>query len=341
MKLVRFAVVLSVVAWLLGGLGQAAGPVIVKLGTAAPDGSIWHQVLKQLGADWNQASQGSVNLRIFAGTQGDEPTMIRKMRVNQLQAASLTSIGLSDIDEAFNVFGIPMFFDSYDELRHVMDALTPTLRAKLEEKGFVLINWGSAGWVQVFSKEPVRRLEDMKNLKIFTSAGDDRMVQWYKNNGFKPVPLALTDMMTSLQTGMIDAAPFTPLAALSFQWYKQTPYMLQLGLGPMVGATVMTTEAWDEVPEVNRATLLDMAAKAQERLRSEIPKQDASAIAEMEKRGLTVTKPESSAGQDQWRKAAEEFAASMRGVMVPADVYDMAMRERDSYRRQPAKGGQP
>lgn len=340
MKLLRIAIILSLLAAPLAlAPAGAAGKVIVRLGTVVPDGSIWHQVLKQLGADWGRATAGRVELRVFAGTQGDEPTMIRKMRIDQLQAASLTSIGLGEIDEAFNVFGIPMFFESYDEQRHVLDRLELTLKAKLEANGFVLINWGDAGWVQVFSAREVTSVEDLKALKIFTSAGDDRMVQLYKKNGFRPVPLALTDMAPSLQTGMIEAIPSTPLAALAFQWYKQTPYMLDFDLGPLIGATVITRRAWDEIPEADRARLLEAAAKAEERLRTDVPKQEQSAIAEMAKRGLKVIEAEKTGRQEEFRKIAEGFASSMRGSMVPADIFDMAVRERDAYRKGGSGGG--
>lgn len=338
MKAGLAAVVLGVAALLvISAPPAAASALIVKLGTVVPDGSIWHQVLKQLGADWRRDTAGRVTLRVFAGTQGDEPTMIRKMRINQLQAASLTAIGLGDIDEAFNVFGIPMFYNSYAELDHVMDRLTPVLKARLEAKGFVLLNWGNAGWVQVFSKQPVKTVDDLKRLKLFTSAGDDRMVQWYKRNGFNPVPLAVTDMLTSLQTGMIDALPAPPLAALSFQWYTHTPYMLDIGLGPVVGATVITKRAWDEIDEADRARVLEAAAKAETRLQADVPKQDKAAIAEMEKRGLEIIP----AGDRQaWAAAARTFAETMRGSMVPADIFDQALRERDAYRSR-AGGVQP
>lgn len=319
--------------------GAAQTPVTIKLGSILPDGTLWSKILKDQGAEWSTLTQGRVSLRVLAGTQGDEPTIIRKMRTaGQLQAAALSAVGLGDIDPAFDVFGIPMFYDSYDELTHVMDKLTPALRAKLEARDFVLVNWGYAGWIQVFSKKPVKTVQDLKSVKIFTSAGDDRMVQWYKANGFNPVPLASTDMLTSLNTGMIDAVPSTPLAALSFQWYKQTPNMLEVGLGPLIGATVMTKKAWNDIPEGDRAKLLDAAARTEKRMRDEVPKSDEASVAEMTKRGLTVIKVDAATKTD-FKAIADNFAKSMR-ANVPADIFDLAQRERDAYRKQnPPKAG--
>ncbi len=325
------------VAILLAGIALApvdAASLVVKLGTVVPDGSVWYKVLRRLGDEWRRDTQGRVTLQVYpGGTQGTESAMIKRMRFNQLQAASLSVVGLSEIDDAFAVFSIPMFYESYEEVNHVLARLTPALDERLERKGFKRLNWGHGGWVQVFSKTPVRTVADVKALKLFTSAGNDRMVQWYKDNGFRPVPLAVSDMMTSLQTGMVEAIPVTPLAALSFQWYQQTPYMLDLGLAPLVGATVMTTAAWEKIAPEDQVKVLEAAARAEAVLAAEVPKQDREAVEQMRARNLTVTKAEG----PEWRRAAEEFARSMRGTMVPAEVFDLAARERDQYRK--AHGG--
>lgn len=313
----------------------------VKLGTVVPDGSIWHRALKQMGAQWHRATQSRVKLVIFSGgIQGDQPTMIRRMRFDQLQGAALTVGGLSKIDEAFNVFTLPFFFNSNQEMSHVVEALGPTLRRRLEEKGFHLLHWGHGGWVQVFSKHPVRSLSELKRVKLFTSAGDDRIVQWYKSHGFKPVALALPDVMMGLQTGMIEGMPSTPLAALSFQWYRQIPYMLNVGLAPLVGATIMTRRAWNRISESDRNQLLKSAAQAEKYLASEVPRQDKKSVVEMQKRGLSVTKVEGSE-RTTWHKVAEKLAGTMRGWMVPEEIFDLAQHHRNEFRRQNSMEGSP
>ena len=142
-----------------------------------------------MGASWMKTTEGRVKLTVYeGGTQGDERTVIRYMRpeVDQLNASLLTSPGLAYIDDGFNVFGIPFFFASDAEARYVREKLTPVLSKRLEAKGFQLIHWGNAGWVQLFSKTPIKTLADVKKVKLFTSEGDDRMKQWYSANGFTP-----------------------------------------------------------------------------------------------------------------------------------------------------------
>ncbi len=302
----------------------------IKLATVVPDGSVWDNAIKKMGADWQAATAGRVSLTVFAGgSQGDEPTVLRKIRLNALQGASLTAVGLALIDPSFNVFDIPFFFESYDELNAVVEKLTPSLKQRAEAKGFVLVHWGHGGWLQVFSKRPVQSLADLKALKLYTSGGDDRMTQLYKSRGFQPRAMAMTDILTGLTTGMLDALPAPPAAALSFQWYKQTPYMLDVGLAPLVGATVMSRRTWDGLSAADRTRMADIAGAVEKQLQADVPRQDALAVTLMGTQGLKVTR----AAGPEWRDEGAVLARTMRGQMVPPDIFDLAVKERDAFRQ--------
>ena len=329
----RFAALLMVALAWLAPAPAAAQTSVVKLATLVPDGSVWDKVLKGMGAEWGTATQGRVKLQIYpGGIAGDEPEVVRKMRIGQIHAAALTITGLSEIDESFRVFGIPMFFRSYPELFRVIKGMEPELARRLDAKGFVLLNWGHGGWVHFFTRSPVHNVEELKKLKIFVWAGDDRSVQMWKANGFNPVALAATDILPALQTGMIDALPSPPLAANLLQWFRQAPYMADIGLGPLAGALVVSKSTWNKLTPADRAAIQVACRKAERRLEVEIPGQDSSAVTEMKKRGLNVVRI-SPANATAWRATAESFASQLREKTVPKDVLDLALRERAAYRQ--------
>jgi TRAP-type C4-dicarboxylate transport system substrate-binding protein len=333
-SLKRPLIVAAVVAVsLIAVRAQGPAKTTIKLATLAPKTSVWYNEMAQMASDWRKVSGGRVDVTIFdSGTQGDEADFVRKMQFNQLQAASVTAIGIAPIDEAFYTFTIPLFFDSPDELFCVMDRMTPTFEKRFEAKGFVLLSMGYAGWVQAFSRKPVTSLADFKKMKIFTSTGDPKMVQWYKDNGFNPMPLASTDMLASLQTGVVEAVPNTPLGMLTMQWYKQAPFMLDLGLAPLAGAQVMTKRAWDSIPADARPVLLDSARALWGRLRTKVPDADNRAVAAMEKNGLTVTRVKGTPASGPFDDLAKKYATTMRGTWVPADIFDQTLKERDACR---------
>ena len=330
MKSLRAAVTLLLLAGPVVLLAQRS--TTVRLSTILPANSVWDKALKQMGSEWQQATDGRVRLRVISGgSQGDESTIIRRLRLNNPHAAALTQPGLAEVDDAFNVFGIPFFFESDEEAAHVLEQLTPTFERALADAGLMLLNWGHGGWAHIFTAERVETLDDLRTTRIFTSSGDNRMTQWYKENGFEPVPLAITDVLMGLNTGLISAYPSPPYAALLLQWYRRTSYMLDIPLGPVIGATVMTERTWRRISADDQEALLAVAQAAERQLWSDVPSQEREAIAEMTKRGLTVTALNSGAEQE-FRATADELTSSMRGGMVPNDVYDLALRERNSFR---------
>src|SRR5262245_31246160 len=162
------------------GLTLAATPVPaaieIKLATQAPPLTAWTNALAEMGANWTKETEGRVTLTIFpGGTQGTEKAVLTKMRpgVETLQATFITSGGLSDIDKAFDVFGIPFFFENDAEQQAVQTKLTPILAEKLSAKGYHLVCWGTGGWVQVFSKKPLKTVADVKASKIYAAKDDE------------------------------------------------------------------------------------------------------------------------------------------------------------------------
>jgi len=260
------------------------------------------------------------------------PDLIRKMRIGQLHAAALTVGGLAELDPGFEIFTIPMFFESYDELFHVLDKMRPTLEKRLEANGYVLVHWMQAGWVHFFSKKPIRVVDDLRKQKLFVWAGDDGLIQLWRKNGFQPVPLAMTDALTGLQTGMIEAMPSTPLAAMSLQWFRQTPYMQNLGLAPLVGGTVVSKKIWDRISPEARAKMKEIALRTEKRLMKEVPEQDEKAVELMKERGLKIVAVDAQQ-EAEWNAAAEEFTAFKREQMEAKDLLDEARRLRDAYRK--------
>ncbi|MBI1951232.1 MAG: TRAP transporter substrate-binding protein DctP [Acidobacteria bacterium] len=322
--------------------GPAAPAVVIKMGTSAPEGSSWHQIFKEMGEKWKQAPGGGVTLRIYpGGVLGDEPDLVRKMRVGQIQAAALTSVGLSDIDESVAALSVPMLYRSYAELDHVRERLRPVLERSLEKKDFLVLNWGDAGWVMFFSKEPFRTPDDLRRMKLFVWAGDNDAVELWKASGFHPIPLAATDILPGLQSGLINAFDTTPLLALASQWFGLAPHLLDLKWAPLVGATVLTRKAWEKVPAQARPLLLRAAAEAGERLKGEIRAANEQAIEAMKKRGLRIV-PVTPEIEAAWRRAAEGAYPKIRGPIVPPKLFDEALRLRDEHRSsagKPAGGG--
>ena len=325
LRVLSIAVVLMLIpVWLL-----AQRSTRIQLGSVLPANSVWDRSLKEMAVEWKDQTDGRVELRVQNGAFRDEAALSRRLKRGRPHAAVFGLPG--EIHDAFNVLTIPFFFESDNEAFHVVEQLTPTFEQILRDEGLILLNWGHAGWAHFFTEVRVETLEDLKRTKLYTAAGDERMLQWYKENGFDPEPLAYTDMLLGLNTGLINAHPSPPYVALLFQWYDKTPFMLDVPLAPVLGITVMAERSWSRINEGDQAILLASAKRLEKELLETVPAQEKASIEQMRQRGLTVVGLDDAA-KASFRKVADELTASWRGNMIPAEIYDKAFLERDRFR---------
>ena len=321
------------VAAVLCAASVASAQTTIRLASPAPLGSVWHKALKQFEADVRTATGGRVVVRVIGAAQDDEATMISEhahrpaaRRVDHRRRPGLGRRRLQRLHHP----------DVLRDLRGVPGGARQDGAGRSSRSSRPRAWCSSTGATPAGStcsaKNPTPNVDELKKQRLYTSAGDDQFVQLYKANGFNPRPLPFSEVQSGLMTGLLDAVPSTPLATLAFQWYRNVPHMLDLGVGPLAGATVVDAKTWGTISEADRTQVLAVAKKIQDGLEKDVPAQDDQAKAEMIKRGLKVTTPDAAAVKG-FRDMADKFATSMRGNIVPADAYDQATRERDAFRK--------
>ena len=303
---------------LLPSLAQA--DVVIKLGTLAPNGSPWHTILKEMGQKWEQASGGKVKLRIYpGGVLGNEGDMVKKIRIGQLQAAALTTVGLHDISADAQAVDVPMMIDSWKTLDFVMERMGPKLEKTMESKGYVVLGWSEVGFVRFFSTKKYATLGEMQSAKMFCWEGDPASAEAWRAGGFHPVVVSSTDIVPSLQTGLIDTVALAPLYAYSSRIFEKAKYMLDVPWAVLTGATVVKKDDWDKVPAELQPKLIEITREYSKKVGDEVRRMDTEALANMVKQGLVEVKTTDLAAFD---RAAQASYKVIRGKVVPADAFD-------------------
>ena len=306
---------------------------IIRLGTLVPKGSRWHDILINMGEEWKKESGGKIELRIYpGGEQGDEPEMVQKVRIKKLQAVAISGAGLSGIEPGVSALQIPMMIDSWEELDYVRDHISARLEKGFADRGFILLNWGDAGSVHFFTKQPAQHPDEIRRLRLCVLQGDSTMFELYKQSGFHPVALAATDILTGLQTGLVEAIQSPPLIALSNQWFGGAKNMLDIGFANLVGATLIDKAVWSKIPPPVQKQMLESARTAGVALRDEIRKAEAGAVPIMQQFGLNVVHPDPKTVAE-WRQLTESIWPKFRGPVVPPDLFDQVKHLRDEYRK--------
>jgi TRAP-type C4-dicarboxylate transport system substrate-binding protein len=328
----RVASLVLICGLTLVGDRARAGPVTIKLGTLAPRGSSWDVLLREMAAEWSQASDGAVVLKVYpGGVAGNEDDMVRKMRIGQMQAAALTVVGLHSIEPGPQVMATPGLIGSSAEWEYVLSRAAPAWEKRFADAGFVVLMWADTGMVHMFLKQQITRPGDMQGVRVFAWAGDASSIEAFELAGFQPVVISSTDMLPALSTGMIDGYATTPVMALAARWYERTSCMTAATWGHLPGATIVRRETWEKIPDALRARLLAVARRYGDRVNAEVARSQADAIAAMQKNGLVVVDFDA-AGRAQWQQIAERTWAAVRGGVVSAADFDEVKRLRDEFR---------
>jgi len=310
---------------------QAQAQVTIKLGTLAPAGSTWHEILKEVGQRWEQASGGQVKLRVYAGgTQGSEGDMVRKMGIGQLQAASISNIGMHDILPEPQMLSLPMFFNDEADVECTFGKMRGRIEAAFEAKDYVVLQWSRIGAMSMFCDQPFKTPAEMAaaNAKVFAWEGDPKSVEAWRAAGFRPVVLSSTDVVPSLQTGMINCITNVPLYILTTRLFEKADNMVDLPWGYIYGATLIRKDAWEKIPPDLRTRLKAIAVEEGVKVDSEVRRLNVDAVAAMKKQGLQVV----SVDARPWREGMERSYPVVRGGVVPAAWFDEVKVARDQCR---------
>lgn len=296
--------------------------IIIKMATLAPEGTEWHGMLVEMGQKWKEVTDGTVELRIYpGGVVGDERDMIRKIRIGQIHAAAVTTEGLSELNPDIYSLIIPLLFDDWDDVDWIRERLEDDLIAGIEKSGFKLLTWMDIGWVHWFTKDPMRLPEDLKGMKIFNWAGDFQTLQLWKRGGFHAVQLSSIDILSGLQTGLINAIGTNPIVALASQWFGLANHMLDMRWGLLTGGIIIDNRTWNKIDPKYHEKMLEIVAEIDKEQRKTGRYKDVESIEVMKEYGLKVHEI-SDVDLRYWKEYVEKWYPDIRGSYVPADIFD-------------------
>ena len=295
---------------------------VVKLATLAPEGTEWHGMLLDMGQEWKKSSKKSVHLRVYpGGVIGDERDMVRKMRIGQIHAAAITTEGLSEIVPDFSAYYVPLAFQNSEDVMSVTKSLLPSLEKKLEEQGFKLLHIGELGWAYWFTSKPIKTPNDLKSMKIFTWAGDFKWERLWEKAGYNPVPLASVDILSGLQTGLINSFSTIPLYALSQQSFGIAKHMLDLKWGVLMAGIVIDNRVWSRISKKYHDDLINITKSIQNKQKNLNANAEKESIQAMQEYGLQVHSIDEN-GLKIWKDEVKKMEPELRGNIIPAEIFD-------------------
>lgn len=297
-------------------------PIIIKLATVAPEGTEYYNLLFEMGQRWQQETNGQIQLRIYPnGVVGGERDTIRKMRVGQIQASAMSSIGLAELTDQIQAFTLPMGFKNYDEIDRVKNVMFGDISEGLSQSGFKLLFLVDIGWVYWFSTEEISVPQDLMDAKIYTTGGDYVTVELFKKFGFNAIPVSETDILTSLQTGMINSMQTVPILSLSSGWSALMPNMLDLKWGAFVGAVIVDERVWKKIKPEHQKIMMDIAQDIGKKYQKSGREMEKKAIDVMQQYGMKIKKP-SEQEIAIWNDFKDEITPDVIDTYLTNEIYE-------------------
>jgi TRAP-type transport system periplasmic protein len=236
---------------------SSSAPIELRIATLAPAGSAWAKIMEEGAARLDADTHGRVKIRYyFGGLQGDERDVVRKMKLDQLDGAALTAIGLGLIQPDVLVLQLPYLVSSDKQIDYVRDKLGPEFEKEFDRAGYILVAWGDVGWVHSYFAVEVKSATDFGAVKFWQWVDDPITREMFAVLDVNGVPLNVPDVLPALQTGSIQACSAPPLAAVALQWYTKLKYMADRPTAYAIGALVIKKSAFLKIQPADREVLL-------------------------------------------------------------------------------------
>ena len=314
----RIARIVVLAVALLGA--PVATAATLKIATISPPGSSWMRLMRAGAEEIAERTEGRVEFKFYpGGVMGDDAAVIRKIRFGQLQGAALTVGALTPFYTDIRLYNLPILFRDFAEVDAVRAELDPVISRGLEDAGWVVFGLGEAGFAYAMSKRPGSTLEDARSQKVWVPADDVGALAAIEGFGITPVPLSMADVLTGLQTDLIEAVAVPPVGALALQWHTQVDYLLDLPLLYIYGALTVEKKIFDRISEADQAIVRDVMERQFAEITAVNRSDHESALAALRSQGIDVLPPPDAAALEAWRAGGAQARANMleQGAVTP------------------------
>ena len=331
------AVILSVVfLTLMITSAQAKKPkYLFKVASLAPEGSVWTKTFRNFTREVEEKSGGEIGFKIYAGgVMGDDRAMYRKMRVGQLNGGGFTMTGISEVVPDFRVLGTPFMFNSYDEVDRVKEKLLPRFKKEFDKKGMVLMAMSEVGFIYTMSTNSISTLAELKKSKAWAPEGDPISRVLLETVGVTPIPLSIPDVLTSLQTGLINTTFNSFYGSIVLQWFTKISYITDIPFVYAYGAFVLDKKTFSKLPAPHAAMMKKEAQIHFKKLLIDTRKSNEEALQVLIDNGISLVKPTPMTKEELQNNYREMTAKKLINDAFSKSIYKEAVEHLDNYHKE-------
>ncbi len=337
-RLLTASLALMILLFFPCGPLQAAPKYLFKIASLAPAGSVWIEQFDNFAKEVGEKTGGEVGFRVYpGGVMGDDQSMYRKMRVGQLHGGGFTMSGISSVVTDFRVMSIPFLFRSYEEVDSVKAGLLPMFRERFQEKGLELVAMTEVGFIYAMSTQHISTFEELKDSKNWGPSGDPISEVYFSTLGISPVQLTIPDVLSSLQSGLIDTVYNSLYGSIVLQWFTKARYVADVPYGYAYGCFALDAKKFARLPEKHRKAIMDAAANHFPVLLQKTRESNDDSRRVLEERGIEFL-PIDQKTVEILQQKSEESVDRLIPDSLSRDIYDRTIKLRREFRDKAATG---
>lgn len=303
----------------------------IKFAVLAPEGSTWMNLMRELDEEIKKETDGKLSFRIYpGGISGDEIDVIRKMNLGSIDSTGFTGVGLGQILPSVRILELPRLFTSQEEIDYVVKKLTPDFEKEFLKKGYILLGWAEVGFVNIFSNKKIESIKDLNGLKMWAWEGDPLVKELFSKLKIMPNEMAVTDVYTSLQTGLIDSVYISPLAAIALQWFTRTKYMNTLKLTNATGAILISKKAFNKLNPENQTLLKNKFKSFSEKIKKASRDDNEKAYITLKDHNIIFTELDKES-LEEFDKISKEVWASLAGKLYSEELLKKVKEYKEEF----------
>jgi len=326
---------------LLGSSTVAFAATQIKIATLAPQNSQWATDFTAGAAEIKEKTEGRVILKFYwGGAQGATSKVLQKMKIGQLQGGTFSPTDFQKQFPDLNLYGLPFVFESEDEVNYVRGFLDPQLKKKFEDLGYVTFGFASGGFAIIMSNEPVRGHGDLKGKKIWLPEGDLISFEAMKALQLTPYPSSLTNVLTGLQTGLIDVVAIPPAVAVALQWHTKVKYVTRVPVLYVMGFMGIQKKAFERLDAADQHIVREVMSNVYTRVGERSKQESENAIEALKSVGLEMVEPTPGEFERMRVVAAETNRKMAQNGMFSLEFLQQMQSHIDHYRKEHVAGAQ-
>ncbi len=284
---------------------------LYKIASEVPGGSLWHKTLTEVSRELMAKTNGEVGLRIYAGgIMGSQDAVIDKMKIGQIQGATFSNTGMQSIYKDFGIVGFPLTLRNQNEYDYLVEKKGKFFEDEFKKRGYKFLCWTETGPIYIYSKKQVNTISALQNSKPYILPGDIISEMLFKECKTTPIPVQISDILTSLKTGQIDTVFSPPYALLAMQWAPSVTYATDFIITFMIGSVMVDAKMFDSMPKEYQNLMETLFREKIDVLKYNVRRDNAAAQDALKKSGIKfieVPEEESDAFYEIGEKASKQL----------------------------------